>query len=165
MRMITLILVTALSSVVVNQAQEAPKSLPELVVIRAVAPSFPLPKGSTYAFGSVVVEIQVDAHGSVQKAKAVQGHPSLYETSEKAAQRWRFAASALASEARTARLTFVFKVMEADTLEEDLSSIFMPPFQIEVRRNLFVTYQRVSSMNPPFNKRWERARHSAPSIL
>jgi len=125
-----------LTSVVVGvaPAQVIETSGVQPAVIRAVAPLFPIPDKNTYAVGSVVVEIEINAHGSVSKAKAVRGHPLLCAASEKAAQRWLFDSVTPETKVRTARLTFIFKLLENPTAEEDLAPVFSPPYQIEVRR-------------------------------
>jgi TonB family protein len=132
---VTSILVGVASAQVISPAVEQP------VVTRAVAPHFPSRDKSGYAVGSVIVEIQIDAGGVVIKAQAVQGHPLLFSASEKAAQRWLFAPAA-ETKVRTARLTFVFKIMDEDTTDEDLSPIFMPPYKIEVRRKVSLVERR-----------------------
>jgi TonB family protein len=103
-------------------------------VIQAVAPLFPVPSKGPYAMGSVVVEVAIDASGAVTEAQAVKGHPFLYSAAEKAAQRWLFASTSELAKVRTVRLTFVFKFMDDDIPDEGLSPIFMPPYQVEVRR-------------------------------
>ena len=133
MRMISVVILVTFVLSGVASAQSIDTSSTQPSVIRAVAPLFPVPdKG--YAMGSVIVEIQINASGSVIKAHAVQGHPFLYSTSEKAALRWLFMSTAAETKVRTMRLTFIFKVMDGRIAEEDLSPLFMPPYQIEVRR-------------------------------
>jgi hypothetical protein len=135
MRALTAIIFATSVLVGAAAAQGIAPSVEQPSVTRAVAPLFPIPKDkSFYAVGSVNVEIQIDARGIVIKARAVQGHPFLYAASEKAAQRWLFAPASGETKIRTARLTFVFKMIEDPITEEDLSSIFLPPHQIEVRR-------------------------------
>lgn len=103
-------------------------------VIQAVAPIFPIPDKGNIAVGSVAVEVQLDSKGVVTQAKAVQGHPDLFLVCESAAKRWVFAASP-DSDVRTVRLTFVFRVMEDPTPEQDLGPIFLLPYKIEIRSN------------------------------
>jgi hypothetical protein len=135
-----LFVIPVLIGVASGQVTEASPNQP--IVIRAVAPLFPVPGEDTYAVGSVIVEIQIDARGTVIKAQAVQGHPFLYPVSVKAAQRWLFASTVAETKVRTVRLTFIFKVMDSQIIEEDLSAIFMPPYQIEVRRKARVIETR-----------------------
>jgi hypothetical protein len=101
-------------------------------VIQAVAPIFPLPDKGNIAVGSVAVEVQLDSKGAVTRAKAFQGHPDLYPVCERAAKRWLFAA-APDSDARTVRLTFVFRIVDVLTQEEDLGPIFSLPYKVEIR--------------------------------
>jgi outer membrane biosynthesis protein TonB len=142
MRILSAIILLTSGLVGVAPGQVIDKSSAPPPVIRAVAPLFPIPEKNSYAVGSVVVEIQVEADGSVSKAKAVQGHPLLYSASEKAAQRWLFASATAETKVRSAHLIFIFKLLEGSTAEEDLSPIFTPPYQIEVRREVPVIETR-----------------------
>ena len=101
-------------------------------VIQAVAPIFPLPDKGNIAVGTVVVEVRLDSQGVVTWAKAVQGHPALYSACERAAKRWLFAVVS-DSAPRTVRLTFVFRIMDAPTPQEDLGPIFSLPYKVEIR--------------------------------
>jgi TonB family protein len=129
--------------VILFPAQAMTQPFDEPVVLRAVAPAFPVPSKASFAVGAVIVEVQINASGAVTKAHAIKGHPFLHATTEKAAQRWVFAPAAAEAKVRTVRLTFVFKMMEdARTPDEDVSPIFMPPFKIEVRRRVPVIETR-----------------------
>jgi hypothetical protein len=101
-------------------------------VMRAVAPIFPLPDKGNIAVGTVVVEVRLDDLGVVTWAKAVQGHPALYPVCERAAKRWLFAAGPN-SDARIVRVTFVFRIMDTPTPQEDLGPIFSLPYKVEIR--------------------------------
>ncbi len=101
-------------------------------VLQAVAPIFPIPGKGNIAVGKVVIEVQIDSKGVVTHAKAVQGHPALYGVSERAAKRWVFAA-ALNSEMRVIRLTFIFRIVDVVTPQEDLGPIFSLPYNVEIR--------------------------------
>jgi len=101
-------------------------------VIQAVAPVFPIPEQGNIPVGSVIVEVQIDSKGTVIQAKAVQGHPNLYPVCERAAKRWLFAAGTQ-SNARTIRLTFVFRIMHVPTPPEELGPIFSLPYKVEIR--------------------------------
>jgi TonB family protein len=110
---------------------------PEVVI--AVAPIFPPAAVASNTSGRVVVEVQVDAEGNVSLAKIVDGDAlfrqgKIYEST---ARRWRFAAAKDGSGLRTARLTFVFRIMPNDTPPIELTSVFMPPYQVEVRHKPF----------------------------
>ena len=118
------------SSLAVAQVADRPS------VVRAVPPVFPLPAGGPNAMGSVVVEARVAASGDVIEAKAIQGHPALYHVAEVATRRWLFSPLAGQNEVRTVRLTFVFKLMDEGTSDEDLLPLFEPPYRVEVRRVL-----------------------------
>lgn len=129
-------------SVCVMAAHSAAQSCEQPAVVRAVAPVFSLPAKGPYAVGSVIVEIEVNAAGVVTTARAVQGHPLLYPAAENAAKRWLFASISEDSKVRSLRLKFIFKIMDDETTEADLSPVYTPPFQVEVRQLVPVTVQR-----------------------
>lgn len=135
------ILITASMMLSLVTSVEA-QTLERASVISAVAPVFPLPDKGPWVMGSVVVEALINSNGNVVVAHAITGHPFLYRASEEAARRWLFAPSADKSKERMTRLTFIFKMMEDDTADQDLSPIFMPPYKIEVRRIVPVMIQR-----------------------
>jgi TonB family protein len=108
-------------------------------VVMAVAPIFPPVAVASNTSGRVVIEVQVDAKGTVSMAKIVDGDAlfrqgKIYEAT---ARRWRFAAAKDGAGLRTARLTFVFKIMPNNTPSAELTSVFMPPYQVEVRHKPF----------------------------
>jgi TonB family protein len=108
-------------------------------VVMAVAPIFPPVAVASNTSGRVVVEVQINAEGNVSMAKIVDGDTlfrqgKIYEST---ARRWRFAAAKAGSDLRTARLTFVFRIMPNDTPPAELTSVFMPPYQVEVRHRPF----------------------------
>lgn len=110
-------------------------------VVTAVAPAFPPSAVLSNTSGKLVVEVQVDAAGIVTEAKVVEGD-TLFRAGKKiyeaTARRWRFAKAKGGAGLRTARLTFVFKIMTKDTPPDELTAVFMPPYQVEVRHKPFV---------------------------
>lgn len=118
------------------------QSLPieQPAVVMAVAPDFPPTAVASNTSGKLVIEVQVNTTGMVTEAKVVEGH-ALFRAAKKfyeaTARRWRFAAASEGAGLRTARLTFVFKIMSKDTPPDELTSIFMPPYQVEVRHKPF----------------------------
>lgn len=104
----------------------------EPLVVSAVAPVFPPIAVATNTSGEVVIEVEINAAGEVMSAKTVAGHSLLREvrTFEETARRWRFVPAA---DKRTARLTFVFRIMPKATAAEELTPVFTLPYQVEVR--------------------------------
>ena len=131
-------------SVNVMRAHSAAQSSEQPTVVRAVAPVFRLPEKGPYAVGSVIVEIEVNAAGVVTTAHAVQGHPLLYPAAENAAKRWLFAPISGESKVRSVRLKFIFRIMDDET-EADLTTVYLPPFEVEVRRVVPAIVQRETS--------------------
>ncbi len=104
-------------------------------VISAAAPIFPAIALAARTLGEVVVEIKIDAAGNVTSARAMAGPPLLRKASEIAARRWKFAVAEGSSDARTVRLTFVFRATEKDLPETEITPVFVPPYKVEVTHN------------------------------
>ncbi len=101
-------------------------------VLFAVAPVYPdvaatLPEG-----GEAVIEVTINAHGSVITAKLVWGDPVLHDPSLKAAKRWVFDTSG--EKERKAKLTFSYRVVSNEATLDEMTPVFLPPFHVEVRR-------------------------------
>ncbi|HWS54299.1 MAG TPA: TonB family protein [Pyrinomonadaceae bacterium] len=95
----SLLLVSALGRDPAAAAQQ-----PE--VLTPFAPAYPPIARAARAVGEVVVEVEINADGSVASAKGVGGHPLLRRAAESAASRWRFRPDVRAT---SARLTFEFR--------------------------------------------------------
>lgn len=114
-----------------------------LSVVNAVAPSYPVFRGVPNPSGRVDVKLQLDESGNVVSARAINGHPLLQLTAKPAAQRWRFTPATTEAGERTVLVSFIFTIMPKETPAEDLTPIFSPPYQVEVRRVGFDTSTRV----------------------
>jgi TonB family protein len=77
-------------------------------VVEMKAPTFPAIARSVHAFGSVVVEVDVEADGKASSVRAISGHPLLLDVSRNAARGWRFEAAPNGASIRRIRLTFDF---------------------------------------------------------
>ena len=115
-------------------AQTSKSQLPQ--VVSGVAPIFPATVAAIGWSGDAVVEVEVRQDGEVSDVRFVSGHPLVRKFSEEAAKRWRFASVATKGK-RLAQLTFSFRLMPLKTRPEELVSIFMPPYHIEVRREQY----------------------------
>ena len=102
-------------------------------VITATCPTFPPIARAAHASGEVSVEVKISAGGEVISAQATSGHPLLRKSAEAAAKRWQFTTSKETSGERTAQLTFVFRIMPRCAKPDELTSIFFPPYKIEVK--------------------------------
>lgn len=103
-------------------------------VVQAYSAIYPNVAAAARASGSVVVEAKVDSSGKVTSTSIVEGIPLLGVAAEKSARRWVFTPED--AKTRTVRLTFTFKLMSDDAPADELLPIFLPPYQIEVRRAL-----------------------------
>jgi TonB family protein len=129
-----LTIVLLISVQIISASKSASVLTDEPPVIMAVAPNYPALIDAKGAKGDVLVQVKVNADGSVSSAKAISGHPVLRPSSEEAAKRWRFAPSSDAASQRNIILTFTFTPMPKRTTLGDLTPVFYPPYRIEVRK-------------------------------
>lgn len=119
---------------------------PRPTVASAVAPAYPVLAVVSNTSGTVEVQVKVNTTGEIIFARSVNGHPLLRQKAEDTAKRWRFVAVDAGTGVRLASLTFVFRIMPKETAEDDLTSTFMPPYQVEVRHKPF---EPVVHSDPP----------------
>jgi hypothetical protein len=86
--------------------------------------------------GEVVVEVRINSEGSVVSAEAVSGVSLLVGGSKYAAGFWKFAPATDKKLTRTARLTFVYRLLPKNTPIDGLQMVFKPPYKMEVGRAL-----------------------------
>jgi TonB family protein len=103
----------------------------EPAVVTAVAPEFSPVTALAGAGGDVIVEVKINADGSVGAAKSLGGHPLLSKAAESAALRWRFAPSPNDAEQRVVRLTFTFDALRWDD-PSSATPAFVPPYGVKV---------------------------------
>jgi TonB family protein len=132
----------ALTTVWGSSAEDQPS------VISAVAPIFPPTAIAANINGSVVIEVKIDVNGKVTATQIIEGHPLLRQVRsfEDTARRWQFRPVAGSEALRTARLTFVFRIMPKETSTDELTPVYAPPYQVEVRHRPFVP---VVDSDPP----------------
>jgi TonB family protein len=104
-------------------------------VVAAAAPVYPPIAVAARAMSDVVVDVKISPDGHVSAADAVSGHPLLQQAAKVAARRWRFEAADAKSGIRTARLTFVFRISDKQMPDSEATTVFMPPYRVEVTRN------------------------------
>jgi len=118
-------------------AQQLQPSAP--AVVAAVAPQWPslglgIKKANEESSRvTATVEVTIDDKGTVTAAKPLKAHPLFQNTSLEAARRWRFAPG---ENGRIAQLTFSFVVWNRGAARDQLGTIFLPPYEIEVRVEL-----------------------------
>jgi hypothetical protein len=101
------------------------------VVVLAIVPNYSPLALSTQSSGEVLIEVRIDSKGSVTDARGISGKPILIGVSKYVARRWKFALSDNAG-VRTARLTFVYRLVPKGTPLEDLLPVFKPPYRVEI---------------------------------
>ena len=102
-------------------------------VVSAVAPIYPRVAYMARMYGTIKVLVEVNNSGAVINAKAIKKN-LLSESSEKAALKWEFKTindSELI--VRKYEITFKYRLMPEYTQDEDLTCIYNPPYEIEVR--------------------------------
>jgi hypothetical protein len=123
-----------------QQTRETSEDLPNVVV--AVAPSyFPLAL-SSHTSGEVVIEVKINSLGAVTSADAISGNPVLVGGSRQVARRWKFVSISDEKRIRTARITFVYRLVAKDTPIDELFPIFKPPYRVEIAH--VISEERVS---------------------
>ena len=107
----------------------SPKQEEQPVVTKAVAPhGYPPIAVAVKAEGKVIVEVTLNAQGEVKGARAVAGHPLLQNFAATTARRWQFAPTTEDSKERSARLTFIFRLVSREDQE---ATSFNPPYEVE----------------------------------
>jgi TonB family protein len=111
------------------------ESAPYGEVIYAVAPAFPVLAYRARAYGAVQVEVDVDSSGTVITAKVIKNNITFLfgESSERAAKRWKFVPKSNDLAMRKYEITFRFTLMPEYTPEDELTTIYIHPFEMEVR--------------------------------
>jgi TonB family protein len=133
---ITISLVITIAGYVLAQAVNSnTSSVDRPVVITAAVPIYPQVARAGLITDDVVVEGSIHPSGVFITTNVIQGHKVFHKAAEDAARRWRFEPYTHPADGkfRTARLTFSFRIMPAETPEADLLPIFYPPYKIEVR--------------------------------
>jgi TonB family protein len=143
---------SAMMGLVISQEST---SIERPAVASAVAPPYPVLAVASNTSGTVAVEVKVNASGEVISVRSVGGHPLLRQQAENTARRWRFIPAVNNSSVRAATLTFVFRIMLKETAADDLTPVFTPPYQIEVRHRPF---EPVVDSDPPTYVRPTRQR-------
>jgi len=128
--------------------------------VQAVAPAYPRIAATAGASGTVVVEVQLNADGTVSELRTVEGVGGLAAAGEDAARQWKFVSTS-EQKKRSVRLTFVFNIMPRDTPKHQLLPMFLPPYRVEVRATV---PELIDSVNrdPSTTKRSSRAPKKRP---
>jgi hypothetical protein len=134
-----LILIVLLLATFFGTTQTAGQSDRPTVAV-AVAPHLFIPWiFDTPGIGSSIVEVKIQPDGHVSSAKCIGGSedfPWRDHSFEDTALKWRFSSTDGLQE-RTARLTFVFRIMPKGTSVADLTPIYTAPYQMEIRHIVF----------------------------
>jgi TonB family protein len=109
-------------------------ALEQPFVLSTAAPLYPPLARAAMISGRVLVDLEIDSLGAVTSISSITGHPLLRIVSEKASRQYRFQPAA-ESGARTARLTFIFTLVNV-AAEKVRSPIILSPYQIEVKAGL-----------------------------
>jgi len=102
-------------------------------VVSASSPLYPANALVVRASGDIQVDVEIDKAGKVSSAHVVSGHPLLRKASEEAARRWQFAPAVNDEKRRKIQLTFAFRIVDKKAPRADVTSVFFPPYRVEVR--------------------------------
>jgi TonB family protein len=149
------LIIIASAAVALAMRPESSSTEQHPAVASAVAPAYPVLAVASNTSGTVEVEVKVSASGEVISARSVNGHPLLRQKAEDTARRWRFIPAVNDASVRPATLTFVFRIMPKETAGDDLTPMFTPPYQVEVRNRPF---EPVVDSDPPTYVRPTRQR-------
>lgn len=118
-----------------------------ITVTKAVAPIYPALARLSNTQGTVEVTIEVGPTGEVVNVADTKGHSLLRDAAQTAARRWRFVSSTTddTKPLRTVVLTFKFTIMPLKTDANELTPVFTPPYEVEVRQ---LTYEPVVHSDP-----------------
>ena len=129
LKLIIPILVIAVPALVViaqSNSSDAP------TVISAVAPIYPPIARQARASSDTTVGIEIDREGKVTSAESKGGHPLFRKVAEEAARRWVFSEASSGTK-RKAILTLSFRILPSKTPVYEATSVYYPPYKIEVR--------------------------------
>jgi hypothetical protein len=107
----------------------------DIIVTTAVAPRYPQIGQLAWLSCKVQVIVSFDKNGMILFAKPIKtdsSYPAFLEESEKAAKRWKFEIDK-SRKMQQIQITFVYTIMPKDALDEEVTTIFRPPFEMEVR--------------------------------
>ena len=100
-------------------------------VERAIRPAYPAVAAARRISGKVLIDVEVDPGGSVQKATVTKGPSLLRQAAKEAAMRWVFNVSKSSTGTRTAQLVFIFHPISYVPKEDEPD--FKRPYQMSVR--------------------------------
>ena len=102
-------------------------------VIVAVAPRFPDIAVQARIGTTLEVCVDIGADGVPVKAELIPPFRIFEVATEEAALRWRFAPSEKSNSPRRVRLRFVLKLIQRDGAPAEETTVFRPPYEVEVR--------------------------------
>jgi len=124
--------VTLLSYVALAQTNTSDQP----VVVSAVAPTYTMAIRASGLSGDFYADIEVDKNGKVTSAGAASAPELMRKVIEEAARRWQFAPDSSGKQGRKVRLTFTFRNVPPNTSDFDSTTIFYPPYRVEVRNSM-----------------------------
>lgn len=116
------------------QGQTEAKSDPPPVVVTAVAAVYAPIAQAANVTGEVSVWLKIDAKGSVTEVEKVIGHKLLIAGCRNAARQWEFAPLVGSKAERRVEVVFVFKQLPSDALSNKLTTVFKPPYRVEITK-------------------------------
>src|SRR5262245_54718768 len=126
-------------------------------VVRAVPAIYPILAAVARMSDTVIVEVTINADGTVAEATTIQGHEVFTVAAERSARQWMFDSLVDPNHSRKVRITYTFKLITGTSNPEDLLPVFMPPFSLEIR-GMNPDYIYDKNIDPPNRSRRRRKR-------
>jgi TonB family protein len=108
-------------------------SVETVTVVAAVSPHYPVLARQANVFADVSAEVKINYDGAVESVKIISGHALFKQAVEMAAQQWKFSSESKETGARTAVLTFLFRLTPRCSAPAISTAVFYPPYKFEVR--------------------------------
>jgi TonB family protein len=120
-----------IASIVLLFALSCQRSPRQVATISAVAPIYPAIAAASNTFGEADVAVTIDKSGRVSSAILQRGNLLFKASVLDAANRWKFEPS---GSSHQVTLRFSFRLVAKASPDADVTSVFVPPYQIEVRQ-------------------------------
>ncbi len=80
---------------------------------------------------SVIIQVEIDEQGNVNKAVAISGHPIFRQTTEQAARKSKFSPTLISGEAVKAKAFIIYRFIIVDKWSVKFKDISVKDIQIE----------------------------------
>jgi len=117
-----------------NVVRSKPRSILIGKATKLVKPLIPFCNcrfGNVKSISSVIIQVEIDEQGNVNKAVAISGHPILRQTTEQAARKSKFSPTLISGEAVKAKAFIIYRFIIVDKWSVKFKDISVKDIQIE----------------------------------